>query len=201
MSISIYRVRDEFNAANHREFLMDTDSDVSELPGLETCAAGSKARAVDSSNVYMLSNSNKWVLQTRNSSGSGGSGNSGDSLIKSVDTTNFMVSADGKLNLNDLPISKITGLEDALGSMVEKIDGKGLSTNDFTDEMKAALVEIIDGGNVATESAPGTVLSSTEENHVSVNPTTGKMEINSVNISKLIQSEDDVLVINCGNAG
>lgn len=198
MSVSIYRVRDEFNAANHQEYLMDSDSDVSALPGLETCAAGSTALAMLSGNLYILTHVGTWILFSNGGSGSGGSG---DSIIKSVDTTHFTVDADGKLTLNEIPIDKVDGLEAALDNRVEKIDGKGLSTNDFTDEMKNALVSIIEGNGIATDSIPGVVLSSSAENCVSVNPDTGVMEVNSVNINKLVQSDDDELVFNGGNAG
>ena len=37
---------------------------------------------------------------------------------------------------NQHPIEAITGLKDALDNKVDKEEGKGLSTNDFTDEYK-----------------------------------------------------------------
>lgn len=52
---------------------------------------------------------------------------------------NFFTVTTGKLFLNNLPQSKIIGLEDALNNKVGVEDGKGLSTNDFTDELKTKL--------------------------------------------------------------
>lgn len=54
---------------------------------------------------------------------------------------------DGKIKINDQEVTvyahpekhaidDVTGLQDALDDKVEKVDGKGLSTNDLTDELK-----------------------------------------------------------------
>lgn len=128
-----------------------------------------------------------------------GSGGAGEGFIKSVDTSQFIVE-DGKLKMLDVPISNINGLQEILDNKVEKVDGKGLSTNDFTDEMQAYLASIINGGIVATDESPGMVLSSNSENCVSVDSDTGVMKINNLNVNKLVQSDGDVLVFNCGNA-
>lgn len=42
-------------------------------------------------------------------------------LIQSVNSTNFTVSDSGELNLNDIHISKITGLQDALNGKVDRV--------------------------------------------------------------------------------
>ena len=52
---------------------------------------------------------------------------------------------------------------------------------------------------VATKSQPGTVLSSIEENQINVNPQ-GVMEVNSVNLSKLVQTPGDELYLQSGNS-
>ena len=62
MAISIYRLANDYNDANHKEFLLDTDSDVSALPGIENCSAGSVALVIDSGNFYILSRSGQWKL-------------------------------------------------------------------------------------------------------------------------------------------
>lgn len=62
--------------------------------------------------------------------------------ISSVDETQFNVDDAGALTLLNLEINKITGLEDILNSKVAAEDGKGLSANDFTDELKTKLVTL-----------------------------------------------------------
>lgn len=51
---------------------------------------------------------------------------------------------------NQHPISAITGLQEALDSKVDEVEGKGLSENDFTDEYKDKLDGIEDGAEVNT---------------------------------------------------
>lgn len=135
----------------------------------------------------------------------------------------FSVSSDGKI-LSILAISgdKVTGLSEALDGKVDKIDGKGLSTNDFTNEAREKLDGIEAGANrnlievirlagadlnitegavnipIAGETA-GAVISSTAENKVSVSDD-GSMEINSVNTRKLVQTEGDLLILDGGSA-
>lgn len=53
-----------------------------------------------------------------------------------------------KEDLQNLGISNIAGLEDALGEKVDKEEGKGLSTNDFTGELKNKLENF---SNLSTE--------------------------------------------------
>lgn len=141
--------------------------------------------------------------------------------VKSV-SDEFSVSQEGKLAVEAIEQSKVTGLPEALASKVEKVDGKSLSTNDFTDEAKTKLDGIEDGANanlieivklagtalnisekavnipVAGESA-GVVLSSSEENKVAVGAD-GSMEVNSLNMNKLVQSDGDTLILDGGSA-
>ena len=63
--------------------------------------------------------------------------------ISSVDNTNFKVEA-GKLILQEILVSQVQNLQQLLDDKVSKEDGKGLSSNDFTDEH----IQII-AGNVA----------------------------------------------------
>lgn len=141
--------------------------------------------------------------------------------VKSV-SEEFTVSKEGKLAVEAIEQSKVTGLPEALAAKVEKVEGKGLSSNDFTDEAKAKLDGIENGANanlieivklagtalnisekavnipVAGESA-GVVLSSSEENKVAVGAD-GSMEVNSINMNKLVQSEGDTLILDGGSA-
>ena len=114
------------------------------------------------------------------------------------------------------------GLPDALAGKVDKVEGKGLSANDYTDEEKEKLGGVEAGANknlieiiklagaalnisekavdipLAGETA-GVVTSSTEENKVAV-AKDGSMEVNSLNMNKLVQSEGDTLILDGGNA-
>lgn len=141
--------------------------------------------------------------------------------VKSV-SDEFTVSEEGRLALEAVAQSKVTGLPDALAGKMDKVEGKGLSTNDFTNEAKEKLDGVEAGANknlievirvagqavniadkavdipVAGDTA-GVVVSSAEENKVSV-AEDGSMEVNSLNMTKLVQSEGDVLVLDGGNA-
>lgn len=60
-------------------------------------------------------------------------------LIKEVNEEEFTVD-EGTLNLKAVPATKVTGLVDALKNDFVAVEaGKGLSTNDFTDDLKTKL--------------------------------------------------------------
>lgn len=59
--------------------------------------------------------------------------------------------------------------------------------------------EAMAGIAIATDSRPGTVLSSLEENRISVNPQ-GVMEVNNINLSKIVQTPGDELYLQSGNS-
>lgn len=142
-------------------------------------------------------------------------------FVKSV-STEFTVSAEGKLEVKEVAQSKVIGLPDALASKVNTVEGKGLSTNDFTNEAKAKLdgieaganqnlIEIVKLNDTAlnisekTVNIPlagataGVVISSAEENKVAV-AVDGSMEVNSLNVNKLVQTAGDILILDGGNA-
>lgn len=142
-------------------------------------------------------------------------------FVKSV-SDEFTVSAEGKLEVKEVAQAKVTGLPDALAGKVDKVVGKGLSTNDFTDEAKAKLdgveaganqnlIEIVKLNGAALDISEkavnipvagvtaGVVTSSADENKVAV-AEDGSMEVNSLNMSKLVQSEGDTLILDGGNA-
>lgn len=141
--------------------------------------------------------------------------------VKSV-SDEFTVSAEGKLEVKEVAPAKVTGLPDALSGKVDKVAGKGLSANDYTDEEKEKLggveaganknlIEIIKLAGAAlniSEKAvnipfagdtAGVVTSSTGENKVAV-AEDGSMEVNSLNMNKLVQSDGDTLILDGGNA-
>lgn len=141
--------------------------------------------------------------------------------VKSV-SDEFTVSAEGKLEVKEVAPAKVTGLPDALAGKVDKVAGKGLSANDYTNEEKEKLggveaganknlIEIIKLAGAAlniSEKAvnipfagdtAGVVTSSTGENKVAV-AEDGSMEVNSLNMNKLVQSDGDTLILDGGNA-
>ena len=68
--------------------------------------------------------------------------NAEPNFIKSVDQAQFSVSETGHLELLAIAQEKVTGLTQALEQLVAKEEGKGLSTNDFTNELKEKLETI-----------------------------------------------------------
>ena len=142
--------------------------------------------------------------------------------IETVDETQFNIDENKNLTLLDIAMSKVTGLNEALENKVDKVEGKGLSTNDLTDELlnklniaDANVIEIVKVNGVVLDVAEdksvdinvpignseiaGTVKSSGEENKVAILED-ATMEVNSININKLVQTEGDVLILNGGSS-
>lgn len=142
--------------------------------------------------------------------------------IKDVGTE-LAVDPQGVLKVVAINQGQVTGLAEALQGKVDVEEGKGLSTNDFTDELETKLNGIQDGAQVniletikvagqalpigkkvvdiviATAQAAGVVKSSDAENKVAV-AVDGTMEVNSINVKKLVQTEGDTLTLSGGNA-
>ena len=119
--------------------------------------------------------------------------------------------------------SQVQGLSELLADKVDKVDGMGLSANNFTNELLGKLngiesnaqvniIEVIKINGVAlevtdkavdipvaTESLLGVVKSSVAENKVSVT-NDGTMEVNSINVNKLTQTDGDTLILNGGSS-
>lgn len=143
--------------------------------------------------------------------------------IQSVADGQLAVSPEGQLSVVSIAQSQVAGLTDALAGKVNTVAGKGLSTNDFTTPLLEKLNGIEAGAEVnviesislnsvpleisgkavnipiATTGALGVVLSSTAENAVTVRAN-GAMEVNSINVNKLVQTEGENLILNGGNA-
>ena len=101
------------------------------------------------------------------------------------------IGADNKiLSIKAIDQSKVTGLPEALEA---KLSGVTLGTTPL--EVTAGVATI----PIATSSLLGVVLGSDAENKVKVN-VDGTMEVNSLNINKLVQSAEDVLVLDGGDA-
>lgn len=136
----------------------------------------------------------------------------------------FSVSEDGKiLSILKVAQDKVTGLSDALAGKVDKVEGKGLSTNDFTDELKTKLENMNADGEanvleviklagtvlpiadksvdipVATASAMGVVKGTEAENGIAV-ADDGTMSVNAVNVNKVVQTEGETLILDGGTS-
>ena len=144
-------------------------------------------------------------------------------IINAV-SSEFTIASDGKtLNIAAVEMSKVTGLPEALAGKVDAVEGKGLSTNDLTDELvekinaaqpnvleivkvNGTALQVADDKSVdiiipvATADVAGTVKSSADANKVSV-AADGTMEVNTISISKIVQADDEVLILNGGAAG
>ena len=143
--------------------------------------------------------------------------------IQSVADGQLAVSPEGQLSVVAIAQSQVAGLTDALAGKVNTEAGKGLSTNDFTTPLLEKLNGIEAGAEVnaiesislnsvpleisgkavnipiATVGALGVVQSSAAENGVTVQAN-GAMEVNSINVNKLVQTEGESLILNGGNA-
>jgi hypothetical protein len=114
-------------------------------------------------------------------------------------------------------------LKSLLDSKVDVVNGMGLSSNDFTNSLLDKLTNIESGAQanvlevvkmagvalnvidksvdipVATNTLLGIVMGSNAENKVSV-VEDGTMEVNSINVNKLTQTDGDELILNGGSS-
>lgn len=118
---------------------------------------------------------------------------------------------------------KIEGLAEALANKVNAEEGKGLSANDFTNDLKAKLDAIEAGAQVnvienvsmngealviaekgvniplATNTTVGVIKGSDVENGVVINAE-GAASVKNLNVEKLVQTDGDWLILNGGNS-
>lgn len=109
--------------------------------------------------------------------------------IKST-SAEFTVTPEGQLSIQAIDQNKITGLPDALA---EKLSGIKLGNVLLKDADGVVTIPI------ATADQIGVVKGTNAENGVTV-AHDGTMSVNSVNISKLVQDEGDILVLDGGMA-
>ena len=152
-----------------------------------------------------------------------------DYLTKTEASTTYLTKAEaenkvdkktGYSLIQDTVITKLNGLADIKS---DKVEGKGLSTNDFTNELKTKLDGIQAGAQtnvlesvklngqalpisekavdipVASSTVLGIVKGTDAENGVVVNGD-GTMVINKLNVNQLVQTEGDELILNGGNS-
>lgn len=116
-------------------------------------------------------------------------------LITSVDTTNFAIEA-GKLLLKGVTVAQVQNLQSLLDAKVNKEEGKGLSSNDFTDEY----IQIIQG-NTANIQTQGNKIITIENvlNDTEVDGITTPGLITKVNnLSVTVQTNTDNISTNAG---
>lgn len=118
---------------------------------------------------------------------------------------------------------KIEGLAEALANKVNAEEGKGLSANDFTNDLKAKLDAIEAGAQVnvienvsmngealviaekgvniplATNTTVGVIKGFDVENGVVINAE-GAASVKNLNVEKLVQTDGDWLILNGGNS-
>lgn len=99
-----------------------------------------------------------------------------------------IVNADISENAN-ISISKIEGLTDLLATKVDKVEGKSLTSNDFTDEDKEKLDNIEDG-------AQANAIEHVFLNDNEINPTTINGADKSINLQIPVLSDEDLAKIN-----
>ena len=104
----------------------------------------------------------------------------------------FEISADTKtLIVKEIAQAKVTGLIASLEAKVDKEEGKSLISD--------SLIAKLEGIGIATAETAGIVKSSAVENGVVV-AEDGAMSVHSVNLSKIVQTEGDLLVLDGGSS-
>lgn len=143
--------------------------------------------------------------------------------IESVAAGELVISEDKELSIVAIAQNKITGLDTTLAGKVNVETGKGLSSNDYTDDEKTKLggIEANAQANVldivkingtalpiaekavdiplATAEVLGVVKGSADENKIAIGED-GTMEVNSLNVNKLAQTAGDTLILNGGTS-
>lgn len=117
--------------------------------------------------------------------------------------------------------TQVAELSTAVAGKVDAVEGKGLSTNDFTDELFDKLnnlsdtdgdidivkvnnvdLEVTDGAvniPVASEGVHGVVTSSDEPDKVSILED-GTMQVNAISINKIVQDESSSVIFIGGDS-
>lgn len=116
---------------------------------------------------------------------------------------------------------QVAELSTAVAGKVDAVEGKGLSANDFTDELKNKLInlsdedgdidivkvnnvdlEITDGAvniPVASQGVHGVVTSSSDPDKISILED-GTMQLNSISLNKIVQDDSSSVIFVGGNS-
>ena len=126
-------------------------------------------------------------------------------VIDAVEETELAIASEGKkLSIKAVPQEKVTGLSAALGGINTQIQEVKATADNALKGVKvggAALEKDLEGNvevPVATATL-GLVKTSEAENQVKVT-IEGVMEVNNINVNKLVQSEGEVLILNGGSS-
>ena len=160
---------------------------------------GSYLTKTEASSTYITATQAASDIASAKSEAITEAGNAADTKIANA-LTNYTTTADITTAL-DKKADKTTvkGLDtriealESVGAEVNKIDAIKVNGVALTIEDKTVNIPI------ATTATFGVVLSSVAENKVAV-AVDGSMEVNNINVNKLVQSDDDALILDCGNA-
>ncbi len=127
-------------------------------------------------------------------------------VINSVEETELQINPTGKkLSIKAVDKSKVTGLDTTLIELTNKIDeAKGIADNAIKGvKVNGVALEVDVTKSIdiplATATKLGVVKGSDAENKVTVNDN-GEMEVHSLNVGKLTQTEGQVLILNGGTS-
>lgn len=64
MGISIFKIRENYNSASYKEFLLDTDDDLLDIP-IKEYTPGCEAYSIESGKRFIVNNAGEWVEKGR----------------------------------------------------------------------------------------------------------------------------------------
>ena len=193
----------EFVISNDRELSINV-IDQSKISGLTGDLAGLQDTKVDKkSSIYNGENTEWTLLSPENQAKL--------SALTIGDTGNIEIS--GKVNAENVTglASYITGNRDTIAGLFSSADATklaGIATGaqvNVIEKIKINGTELTVGADksvnipFATNNTIGVVLSSDDENKISVKAD-GTMEVNNLNVNKLTQTDGDTLILNGGHA-
>ena len=186
---------EQFNIDENRKLTL-LDVAMSKVTGLETALEG-KVEKIDGYRLISPDEAEKLAKLVLNDDGSVEvSGEINASNVKELNTwiTTNRDTVPGLLSTSDAAIiERLQNVE--AGAEVNTIVAIKLGDNESTLPLTDRIATI----PVATAEQYGVVLSSAEENKVAVRDD-GTMEVNSLNVNKLTQSDDEYIILNGGSS-
>lgn len=126
----------------------------------------------------------------------------GEENIVSLISNEFILSDTKELSINEIAQGKVSGLLDRLNEIESNLTPEAQTNVLEAITLNGVALDItnkIANIPMASSSILGVVLGSSDENKVTVE-TDGTMTVNSLNVDRLVQSEDSYLILNGGNA-
>lgn len=193
----------EFEISENRELSIKT-IDQSKVSGLSGALSGLQDTKVDKKSSVYEGVETEWTLLSPENAAKLGALTIGD-------TGNIEIS--GKVNAENVEglASYITGGRDSIAGLYPSSDATklaGIATGaqvNVIEKIKINGTELTVGADksvnipFATNNTIGVVLSSEDENKIAVGAD-GTMEVNSLNVNKLVQTDGDTLILNGGHA-